>query len=358
MLTTCIVAAIGFASFSLSDADKEATGPLVVDEAALDLGALSWKPNFTWQLPITNVGQEDIRITQFGWSCNCAAVEPETLLIPAGSTKHIILTADFSRRVSQWPATIPRYQQEFSISLLGTYRSVVDDAVGRVRWRFEGQMHTSWVALPSTVDFGDDLIRSRGAVGTAVIICERPVERLWATCEPRLATVKVRRKDSEGREHLLSVSLQPKLPVGHHDFEVNLEGTSAQGKRVSGLPVLVKATVKGVAESVPASLDFGMRSVGTVSAAELILQPREGRPFKLTEVKRVSEELEVREMDADEDRGEYVFLLSQPISRLGQQSTAITFSLQMPASYESQEIVVPVTYFGISSPDDVRLPKE
>ena len=109
--------------------------------------------------------------------------------------------------------------------------------------------------------------------------------------------MKVRTKDDDGREHLLNVALQPKVPAGHHEFEVNLEGASAQGRRVSGLPILVKATVKGVAEAVPASLDFGVCPVGTESSAELILQSREGRPFKLTEAKRASEELTVREID-------------------------------------------------------------
>jgi len=358
LLGTCVVAAMAVASLPLRHADQEATSPLVVDEATLDLGALRWTPNFTWELPIRNAAHEDIQITQFARSCNCATIKPETLLIPAGSTEHVTLTADFSRSDSDWPATIPRYQQEFSVSILATYRRVVDDAVGRVRWRFQGQMHTSWVGSPPTIDFGDDLIRSRGAVGTTLIVCERPVERLWAKCEPSLARVKVRTKDDDGREHILSVSLEPGLPVGHHEFQVNLEGVSPEGRQLSGLPVFVEATVKGVAEAVPASLDFGVRSVGTKSSAELMLQPREGRPFKLMEVKRASEELEVREINADEDRAEYVYRVSQPISRLGQQSTAITFSLQMPASYESQEIVVPVSYFGVSSPDDIRLPEE
>jgi len=85
---------------------------LVVAEDRLDFGEAFEQDTFRWTFPIENRGKEEIHITGFGLSCNCATVTPRSLTIPPGETAEVALTLDLTARGKQLASTSWPFEAE------------------------------------------------------------------------------------------------------------------------------------------------------------------------------------------------------------------------------------------------------
>src|SRR5712691_6122205 len=68
--------------------------PLKVAAERLNFGITWEQPEFKWTVPIRNNSDREIEIENFVKSCNCASIEPRSLVIPAGETRDVQLTFD------------------------------------------------------------------------------------------------------------------------------------------------------------------------------------------------------------------------------------------------------------------------
>jgi hypothetical protein len=346
-------AVIGGAWAYIRFGTRDTSCGLAVSKDALCLGTVWWQPHFKWQLSITNPTDDDIEIMRFQRSCQCVSVEPPSLAIPAKSTRNVTLALNLTRTPSVSTKEVPSYRWEYSVSIVPDLRAGVADSMrDRVQWRLHGQVQVPWIASPETIDFGNQLPASVGATKVSRIICEQPLSCLWATCDQRLGAVKLEKQDDHGTRYLLSVSLKQNIARGYHDIRVDLTGVSREGKRLCGPPIQVRARVNGAAEAVPESLVFGAKLVGEIASTDLLLRPTGEKRFTLKRIRADSPSLEVRRSNATElAAGEYAFRVSQRVSARGQHSSVIALSVQTGDSQESQDVIVPVSYFGISNPD-------
>jgi len=334
--------------------ESESADALVVGNGGLDIGTIGWQRDYKKQLPITNRTDKDITITRFQRSCDCVSIDPESPTIPARSTRTVTLSLNLSPRPLESSSGPSPYRWPYSVSVIPELDSATEDSLqGRIVWTLHGEVQIPWILSPATLDFGNELTNETDRSSQLVrVVCEHPVAHLDASCDERLATVIIEEGDNERSCYLLRVTPQPTLPLGRHDFNVELTGVSSDGKQLASPPIHVKARVKGAVEIIPESVAFGAKPFGETVSMDLLLCATTERHFQLKTVRGDSSDLRVDEADAKNENAatlKHVLRVSQRISEMGQHSNDVVFVIGIANSNDVQEITVPVSYFGINN---------
>ncbi len=292
--------------------------PLRVPEASLNFGEVAAQKDLVLEVPVVNDGEEDVRVVRLTPSCLCTRVEPESFTVPAGGQTVVRITLDLlpkSARELEQPYREIEHQLTFELA--GDAAHPAGTLRGRVVAPFE--------VSPPFAQFDEQLV-----VGGEFVACElevrsrQPLAGLTGRCDPRWASVEALPADDGG--YRLLVRPNPALPVGSHQFQVELVGQSGDGHSLAAQPVPVLAHVVSDIQTTPRAVSYGLLAKDEPTEREIVFSSRFGRELELVEV-RVPEGLEVSAQPTSSASTLTVRLVARP-SREGLQSGLVTFVLR------------------------------
>lgn len=127
------------------EASSTRVSDLVVAPERLDFGEAWEDSQFKWVLPILNAGSHEVEIQDFGSSCTCSAIEPQSLVIPAGQAREVCLTLDLTADPLKERAKQPAQEwRDFPVTLAPRLR---DDRGSRTWWTIKGRVHAAFVLI-------------------------------------------------------------------------------------------------------------------------------------------------------------------------------------------------------------------
>lgn len=315
----------------------------------LNFGEVWEDTHFPWVLPITNHGDRDIEISKFRTTCNCSKIEPSSLRIPAGETREIHLTLDFSPKRSEGAGSSVR---DFEVEISPDMPIDAGESK-RIWWKIRGRVRSAIQCDPPFVDFGREselaqpLSPQRVSVKTFT-----SVRSLKAVCTPRKFYVKVQRHSAkESSSFDLIVTPHEALRRGAIRCTISLVPELPNGKRLPEKKVLVIGHVVGDIEASSPSVLFGAQKVGTTAEDTITLRSLTVRPFSVLNVRCEGVGMSVERV-RDASPSESVFRIKQTVNAAnGEQHAKVVFRVR-PKGEKEEDVVVPVSYCGIKGGSD------
>lgn len=152
------------------------SGGLIVDEAALNVGDVWLSNDFIVDLPIRNPTSQDKEIRAFSLSCDCTAIEPSALIIPAGEVRMVKAHVNLLAVVDNPPAL----QTDFSTLIVPL---VANTALRQNGWRLRGRVMAPFRETPSRIQFAEQLYGTSPVTEKIILEPIEGVEGVDIRCE-------------------------------------------------------------------------------------------------------------------------------------------------------------------------------
>jgi hypothetical protein len=341
-LALTIVILIGVSAFWVRLASRQ-TAPmderLVVAAAHLDFGVVYEDMAFPWTLPIENRTSNDITIHDFISSCACVAIEPQTLVVPAGQKADVRLTLDLRQPPPQSSTeTVP--VADFAIQILPHFEGELPTPT---LWTLRGRVRRFFTLSPASVNFGDNLVRGQPfESATVTLTALTALQTLTATSDPPLATVEV---SGKGNQYALRITPRDSLPPGSWEARMLIQAFTHDGVTVRG-QVQIRGCVLSEIYFLPAAIAFGARPLRETAEETVVLLSRSGHPFDVTGLEGTPDGLTVEHL-ATRSRHAQQFRVSQRISHSGDHASTIRFLVRGDDDMQSVQVPLSVSYHGM-----------
>jgi hypothetical protein len=313
---------------------------LVISDQYLDFGEVWETKSFPWTLIIKNESSEDREIEAINTSCACLKVEPYSLMVPAGQTAQCKLTLDLTKSQRQ------RYKdavRPFQVRIIPHIRNTALLAKG---WTIQGQVRQAFVITPSSIDFGDTLIRGKQFLSQVVSVQSKvPIRQ----CQTRISNEALAYvHTNQTTTQLLQITIAPKreLPSGFFDFVVEIEALDESGNRLSGA-IPVKGRVLDTILVTPHEALLGARLLGQTVEETVTIQSRNAETLTLCGTDTSLEAVEIKKMGKTIDTDQLVLSLKVQIAKRGEQRGLVRIRIQRRGAAKQEEVILPIVYHGL-----------
>jgi hypothetical protein len=330
------------AALWLGSASKRLVGAnegLIVSEAHLNLGEIWEDERLPWTLPVRNSTTADIEIIDFDSSCNCLAIEPRSLVIPAGETADLRLTLYLSNGLVD-EAALPIRNVELKI-----VPRIRDHLPQQAGWTIRGRVRSAVSLAPRTV-YCQIVQGQPNASGTVLVTPHTRLAGLTVQCDPSKASVQQIRRQGDPARFELRITPLSALPEGAFRFPVIVQPIDTDGRPMPSLTLPVEGMVMEEVQAVPSSVLFGSRTVGEIATDTVLLQSLTGKRFEVEGMQVDSEDVTVEPVVQANVVG-MPFALRQRISRPGHQLRNVTFSIRTQDD-RHLKISVPLSSYGVA----------
>ncbi|MBI2479137.1 MAG: DUF1573 domain-containing protein [Planctomycetia bacterium] len=270
-----LIAAFGVWFMKARSLDREINLGLSIPSHALTFDTAIAQRGFEWTLPVSNTGDETVRVLEFETSCGCTKVEPTTCELQPGETRNVNVTLDltFVKIEQSSLAEVP-----FDVTIVPRIE-VNQQQVRGVGWRLDGRVRPLIVTTPRVMTLGgsDAVIGSReqemvATVRTADDISDVEIE----SRSTELFDVSIAAGKATG-EYELRVRPKKSLPVGGFEGQILLRPMFTDGTDAPSVSYFVKGEKLSEIEAVPPIVNFGRRPVGDRGSMRVLVRSRIGR---------------------------------------------------------------------------------
>ncbi|MFQ5730909.1 MAG: DUF1573 domain-containing protein [Planctomycetaceae bacterium] len=249
-------------------------GPIEIAAEQLDFGLVPVQKRFQWTVSLKNISDRTLRVTELAASCDCTSIAPNAVSLAPGETEDIQLTLDLQPPISEGAT---RRIRPFSVNLTATIEG--GRIPGRV-WTISGQVRSPLKVSPSKVDFGESLVEGAPFKPMSVVVeSHEPCSELAASCNDRRVALTVAKVDGLPNRFRVSVFPSTKLPVGWHEFTIDLAPVLASGHNQVTVSIPVVARVVPEFGFAPATGHLGGVERGQTLIETATLFSRRKREF-------------------------------------------------------------------------------
>jgi hypothetical protein len=313
---------------------------LVVAPEFLNLGEVWENKEHLCILPVHNPTDRDIEVLEFRTSCNCVAVAPKTVIIPAGQQAAVRLKLEL---LVDWFKTTDAAVRDFDVDILPVLR---DDFLSQPSWQVTGRVRRSVKIEPPFVQFSAPLVRGRPFGREKVKISAlAPAKDLHLRYDKPLLSVQATRQASGSNVFDLTITPASGLACGNFKTEILVGVVPLTGPP---LPARAMAADWLVCENIvatPPNILFGAHKVGEPVTEVITLRALHPEDFHIQGIETSSDELCVKPA-LDATAAASRFLVKQRIGHLGHQSGTIYFQVRR-AGNSRTTIPVLTSYFGL-----------
>lgn len=317
------------------------TDGLVIADQDLSFGTVWEQDAFRHTLSLKNTSPNNVEIVKFAASCNCARVEPQSLVIPAGQTRKVQVKLDLTQE--KWCGQgVEAPVREFTVHLSPLLR---DRRVFQTQWTLRGRVRRVFQLPPrATMIAPEPFVRGEPFASHCIVIPARvPLKSVVAECNPADASVSVARLDSKEENWNVVVTPSEQLPVGPFTFEVVLRAMGKAGKQLPASRLRVKGQVEDEVRAIPRELLLGALPVGTSAEAVVSLRSRKGQGFEIEGIETVAG-TSVRPRSDRLSRN--TFALVQQIAKQGNQTARVRLTVRT-AKGKRIVLALPIVYYGL-----------
>ncbi|MBI1902705.1 MAG: DUF1573 domain-containing protein [Planctomycetes bacterium] len=286
VLMAGILVAAGFVVGSLNLTGNPANLPLQADAGALHFGNVWAQPNFTWNVPLHNTSQYEVRVEEVAGLCRCTVPSVRDMTIPPGETRSIPLRIDLLPRGSEEAAAAER---DFAVELALTYRHRL--VRHRQLFTINGKVRKLFAAQPATAVFDRPLLLGESDQESIRVRTrfETDVADVQAQVDPALAAARLEAAPNDKSTFDIVITPSARLPVGRFAFDVVLAPVARNGDALPHCPIPVRGVVVQDAFAIPENVCFAGQRPGGTETQTLAVQSRNHRAIATVHVEGLSE---------------------------------------------------------------------
>jgi hypothetical protein len=313
---------------------------LFVSPERLDFGEAWEQKRFQWKFPIENRSQEPVHIRNFGKSCSCAEINPNSAVIPAGETQEVVLTLDLSRQRTNKAS-------ETGYSFAAEIEPIVEGRSPRQikGWNVRGWVKHSLRLERQNIDFGQ---RSEcaGAFPTQSVwvTALTPLREIEVRCHSAFLSAKIVNR-ATASQFELQIGQNGQVPIGQFESEIVLIPKAIEGSKLPESRVAVRGTLLSDVEAIPPAILFGARRQGEDCEETVTLQSLTGQTIALKSLKISGEGLSTKTIIAANDK-----LINVVLHLKTKLHGSIEEKLQVEIERQdgnTQLLMIPVNYLGL-----------
>lgn len=330
----CIGLPIGLTGL-LSSPWKQETFPIVPLPEELNLGTIWTSGDFSHTLRLRNLSSRELGITNLTATCGCTAIEPSSLVIPAGETRAVTLKLHI---FDQRDCGAGLEERPLRASLIPT---VTGCSGTPPRWELKGVVRRLLLLSPSFVSFDESLVEGQPfPVKTVRVTARLPLRSLEAQGGGGFASLDLARESDTA--YVLGIQLRETLPPGPFHFEVTLTPRVRSGEKAKAGVLAVAGYVLHEVEPSPRSLHWGIVRIGQSLESRVVLHSPAGKPFEVKSVSGGSEQTDVR-AEKWNNRVTLVIRCAAAVAGEHEEHVAVvvknhngkTFELAIPVTYQA-----------------------
>jgi hypothetical protein len=160
----------------------------------LDIGEVWEAKGFRWTLPVTNCSEQDLKIKEWGGSCNCTAISPSSLTIPAGETREITVVLDLTDYKQTERNTSIR---TFSAEIVPVVCRMDGVRITTVGWNLQGRIRSALGLERTEVDFGRwSECANRPQPHSIKVVSLTPLSHIVTRCRVPALNATIRRDET------------------------------------------------------------------------------------------------------------------------------------------------------------------
>lgn len=298
-------------------------GGLAVKQRDLDLGTVWENDHLHYQLPIENRTGSDIRVVDIISSCWCLDVKPRSLVISARKTNLVDITLDLTHRV---PGEIGLAERNFTVEIKPVFQSGMPRERG---WTLHGIVKSRITLDTLSVDFREVPVRGETPAARKVLATVHiPFDRLEATTDPRVATVKVERHKSCVNIFELTVSWNPSLPVGQFQSLADIDVLNPAGERHHAAKLPISGRMQPEVRLLPSRLILGSKPIGGKLEAVVVIQAPADVALVMEHIETDSRDLQVESVAIEGVPQGRAYKVIQTVRNEGDQSNLVKFFIE------------------------------
>jgi hypothetical protein len=297
---------------------------LEINGSNLDFGEAWEQRKFSWKLPIRNKTGRDINVLDFAFSCGCIDIEPKSLTIPAKQEREIELRIDLTQQRG-FP-NLQDHERPFAVGI-----TPIQDrrAWPRGSWGVYGIVKSRVTLDKLAINFGDSPVSGEPPVTqTAVALVHIPAEMLAARYDSNVISVAVRKRESPLNDFDVEVGPKPTLQPGPFNAELNLDVVTPTGERLPGLSIPLMGTMQPEIRILPARLILGLREIGKVAEADVVLQAPDREKIIVDQIQTSTTDVDVRSISVENVPSGRAYRVTQKVIKEGDQRNLVTFKIR------------------------------
>jgi hypothetical protein len=324
-----------------SDPPVQVIDGLAVETAALDLGEVWEEKGYVSHLPIRNQTGADIQVRDFSIGCDCLAVTPRSLTIPARQNATVSLDLDLAHRS---PVDLNAARRPFAVEVTPVTKSFFSRQPG---WRVRGVILSRVTLDALSVHFGETPVHGQPTRPQTVLATVHvPAQGLEATVDPKVATVQVSRLPDSDDRYRLAITVQPTLPPGPFKSEVTVTVLTPAGERLPGETLPILGQMQPEVRPLPARMLLGSQPVGETAEAVVVLQAPEGVDVAVERIDAESADVQVEAVTAEGTPAGRAFRVRQQVTKEGDQASTVRFFIRK-AGRPAVPVEMQVCYRGM-----------
>lgn len=317
--------------------------PLMVKQAELQIGE-TWASNIlTHSFAIHNVSDQQVSIKSFQKDCSCTSVSPDSLDIPAGSSKIVTVGIEMARGHG--------IEKETDVSV-----RIAPIIQGRtslvIPWNVTAHVKPLMLLSKSYLSFDvggpQTASKSRDATQTLQVSYAAPTESLRVENNAADVHIDVHKRSDSLYE--LSVALADSANE-NVPFVVtpNFKTVLKSGETVSSTPLVIKSHQYRPVIAEPESLQLGFVYASLGQERTVTLTSQAGEEFLIRSASSSSKDIEVRTAQLDAVPSGVHHIDIRGFRNVGLHESQIQVELQLVGADSPIELTIPVVYYGIKS---------
>jgi hypothetical protein len=342
-----LAAAAGAGAYWVTSAPhrvRPASEKLSVEAEHLNFGETWENREFAWTIPIQNRSREAVEILDFQRTCNCAAVEPPSLVVPAGETVPVRFVLDLTRRARN--ATTEGTVRDFQIQVA----PILDrNAPLELIWTLRGRVRTALAVESRVVELGEVVRGQPCSPKTVTVTPKTPVKDVAVRCEPPVLSVSVRRPAKDGDRFALDIAPRDGCEEGPITCKIEVRAVTRNGELLPAVTLHAEGIMKEDIQASPPTVTFGAVAVGQREKETIVLRSVSGQGFKVLDIKTPSGDTTVTplKLKGSDATPTNAFEVAQLVSRLGHGAAPVRFLVQPEKGGKPLTVVLPVAYYGV-----------
>lgn len=322
---------------------------LTVATEKLDIGNVWEDSNFVWNLPIESKSKKNIEVMDFVSSCPSVSFEPRSLVLSPRGKAEVSLRIDLSRVSGGCGVLVQGADadlRDFAIRILPL---LGEGWPSQTPWILRGRVRRAFTLSKQLLHFDDSLVQGNPFKSrTLALIARAELKSVEAQCDPSQAAAEVSAMEDY---YLLTVTPNASLPPGPFDFELIVQATIQDGRRLTG-KVRVMGQVLADIYFLPDVVGLGARPMGETVEEIVVLQSRSGQPFEVVGLEAKPEDVAVEALGKLADYG-WKYRVSQKITGTGDQASVLRFRVNRASALNQDEVRLVVSYRGMPTQPSV-----
>ncbi len=334
---------VSVAAYCLGSAARSAAPMLEVSAAALDFGEVWAQPAFQWDLPIKNTSNAQVTIEKFDLSCNCVAIEPKRLVVPAHSSSNVRLTLDLAKaRLSSWGRAVDNID-------LQILPRVAEAPYQDISWTLRGKVKRPFVFEPAQLSQWQEVRRQAFAGRTIRLTSLIPAPAFMIRCVPKVFSARIVNTAKTHDQYELTLRPGQSVPAGafHVDLTIQVRIPGLSSPFSTTIPV--DGYLRDDVAIIPEAIHFGPRPLSSHCQQDLALASDSGRPFEFVSTETSSDAIELGPLTLDNaGRSGTGLRLKLTVVAEGQQRGWAKIRLREHDG-RPRVITIPIEYYGLPS---------